>query len=402
MKKVLLFTLLLFTGLVASQALPTIFGDAYGTVKHVADFIMFSALSYIMILVGTEFEIEKTKLRSYGTDYLVAMATAAMPWIFVTLYFLAILPSGSFGNWSAWRETLLLGRFAAPTSAGILFAMLAAAGLKHTWLFGKARILAIFDDLDTILLMIPLQIIMIGFHFELMSVLVIIFSLLALAWFKMNSIRLPFTWQAMIFYSVAITGVCEVASKFFSTPDVPIHIEVLLPAFVLGVVMKCSHHDHTPAMNRTSDIISYVFMFLVGLSTPLFLGVDFEKVAAAATTVTGSQPMMSWGMIAFHVLMVTILSNIGKMFPIFFYRDRPLTERLALSIGMFARGEVGAGIIMVAIGYALGGPLMIIALLSLALNLMLTGGFIIIVKQLLAKVYTGEKAQEINDPDTIV
>ena len=37
-----------------------------------------------------------------------------------------------------------------------------------------------------------------------------------------------------------------------------------------------------------------------------------------------------------------------------FYRDRKLSERLALSIGMFTRGEVGAGIIFIALGYNLG------------------------------------------------
>ena len=42
--------------------------------------------------------------------------------------------------------------------AGILFSMLEAAGMKETWLFQKARVLAIFDDLDTILLMVPLKV----------------------------------------------------------------------------------------------------------------------------------------------------------------------------------------------------------------------------------------------------
>ena len=47
-------------------------------------------------------------------------------------------------------------------------------------------------------------------------------------------------------------------------------------------------------------------------------------------------------MIMFHVVIVSLLSNIGKLCPMFFYRDRKLSERLALSIGMFTRGEVGA------------------------------------------------------------
>jgi hypothetical protein len=54
-------------------------------------------------------------------------------------------------------ESPLIGRFAARTSAGILFTMLAAAGLAATWTYKKARVLAIFDDLDTVLLMIPLR-----------------------------------------------------------------------------------------------------------------------------------------------------------------------------------------------------------------------------------------------------
>lgn len=52
--------------------------------------------------------------------------------------------------------------------------------------------------------------------------------------------------------------------------------------------------------------------------------------------------MMSWGTIAVHVLIVSLLSNLGKLFPVFFYRDRKLSERRLLSIGMFTRGEVGA------------------------------------------------------------
>ena len=83
-----------------------------------------------------------------------------------------------------------------------------------------------------------------------------------------------------------------------------------------------------------------------------------------------------------HVVIVSLISNIGKMVPLFFYRDRKLTERLAVSIGMFTRGEVGAGVIFIAIGYNLGGNALIIAALSLVLNLILTGGFVLIVQRL--------------------
>lgn len=89
---------------------------------------------------------------------------------------------------------------------------------------------------------------------------------------------------------------------------------------------------------------------------------------------------MSWGVIAFHVVIVSLLSNLGKLFPMFFYRDRKLSERLALSIGMFTRGEVGAGVIFIALGYSLGGPALVISVLTLVLNLVLTGIFVVWVK----------------------
>jgi hypothetical protein len=49
---------------------------------------------------------------------------------------------------------------------------------------------------------------------------------------------------------------------------------------------------------------------------------------------------------------------------------------------MFTRGEVGAGIIVIAIGYGIQGPLLTISVLSIVLNLILTGIFIIRVKKL--------------------
>jgi len=132
-------------------------------------------LAYIMMEVGLEFTLDKQRLKSYGWDYVVAMTAAAFPWIFCALYFILVLQTD-------WKEALLIGRFAAPTSAGVLFAMLAAAGLGTTWLFRKAQVLAIFDDLDTVLLMIPLQFLFVGPQPELLTVLVLILVFLALAY----------------------------------------------------------------------------------------------------------------------------------------------------------------------------------------------------------------------------
>jgi hypothetical protein len=164
--------------------------------------------------------------------------------------------------------------------------------------------------------------------------------------------------------------------------DSAIHIEILLPAFILGMIMK-TKESHSKSDEVASSVISYMFMLLVGMSAPLFVGVDFG--ATAGNCMIGQVGDMGWGEIALHVLVCTALSNIGKLLPVFFYRDRSLTERLALSIGMFTRGEVGAGIVFIALGYGLGGPLLAISLLTILTNLILTGFFVVLVKHLTLK-----------------
>ena len=161
MRKVYTFSFLLIIGLVLSQILPNLLGGNYPTFKEVTDALLYISLAFIMINVGREFELNKKQWRSYTVDYGVAMGAAAFPWIFVALYYLfAVAPPEMriWENGDAWKETFLLSRYAAPTSAGILFTMLAAAGLRYTWVYKKVQVLAIFDDLDTIILMIPIQI----------------------------------------------------------------------------------------------------------------------------------------------------------------------------------------------------------------------------------------------------
>lgn len=393
MRKVILFSVFLLVGLFLSQILPGVVGEQYFILQKIFNITMFTSLAYIMINVGREFEIDKTRLGDYTKDYFIAMATAAFPWIFVAVYYMFLLPSEYMGVPQAWNENLLLSRFAAPTSAGILFTMLAAAGLKNKWIYKKTQVLAIFDDLDTILLMIPLQMLMIGFKWQLFVIIFIIFALLIFGWKRLNSVKLSQNWSSILLYSILIVAVIEVVyfiSKKLLGGDGAIHIEVLLPAFVLGMVMKTKHYE-TSATKNASGSISFLFMFLVGISTPLFI--NGLEIPEFTDKITAQQPMMSWNMLIFHVIMVTLISNIGKMFPIFFYRDRNILERLALSIGMFARGEVGAGIIIIAMGYNLGGPALIISILSLVLNLLLTGVFIITVKKLTQKVYAKENGE---------
>jgi hypothetical protein len=73
------------------------------------------------------------------------------------------------------------------------------------------------------------------------------------------------------------------------------------------------------------------------------------------------------------------------MFPALCYRkEATLRERLALSVAMFPRGEVGAGVLVISLGYGIGGVSLTVAMLSLALNLVCTGAFIVVVKKLIA------------------
>jgi len=352
-----------------------------------------------MINVGREFEVDKTRWRSYTQDYFIAMATAAFPWIFVALYYMfVLLPDIYWSSGEAWKENLLLSRFAAPTSAGILFTMLAAAGLKASWVYKKVQVLAIFDDLDTILLMIPLQIMMVGLRWQLGVIILVVTLLLITGWKKMGAVDMRQDWKAILLYAVLTFGITQViylGSKYWYGEEASIHIEVLLPAFVLGMIMKHKHIDSKTEYN-VSTAISFLFMFLVGVSMPVFFGVDFTAQAASATTITAAQPFMSWPVIAFHVVVVSFLSNIGKLFPLLFYKERMKRERLALSIGMFTRGEVGAGIIFIALGYNLGGPALMISVLTIVFNLILTGFFVVWVEKLTKSAYQAElKKQEL-------
>jgi hypothetical protein len=56
---------------------------------------------------------------------------------------------------------------------------------------------------------------------------------------------------------------------------------------------------------------------------------------------------------------------------------------LAVSIGMWPRGEVGAGVLVLSLSYGVGGAAVTVAIASLALNLLLTGVFIVAVKRLI-------------------
>ena len=383
MKKVLSFSAMLMLGLLLSQLLPEALGANYEHTRECIEILLGVCLAFIMINVGREFEVDKSNIKVYVKDYLVAMLAAALPWILIATYYIFIsMPSDWHASGTVWKETLLLSRFAAPTSAGILFAMLAAIGLQKSWIYKKIQVLAIFDDLDTILLMIPLQIAMIGMQWQMGVILGTVVLLLWIGWKKMSSYSFRTDWKSLLSYSALTYGatyLIYILTKHFFGEAGSVHIEVLLPAFVLGMVMKHSHST-SKADDRAASYISLLFMLLVGMSMPL-INMDATAPTESASMIA-SLAMPSWGTIAVHVIVVSILSNVGKLAPMFFYRDRSIKERLALSVGMFTRGEVGAGVIFIALGYNIGGPILLISVLTLVLNLILTGGFVVFVKRL--------------------
>jgi len=371
MIKILLYSFLLLLGLVGSQ-----FRAGFGE-EWIKLGVMFS-LSFILIYVGYEFEIDKSNPKKHGWDYIVAFTAAAFPWMFCAAYFIWMLDMNS------WNDAVLLTHFSSPTSAGVLFSMLTTAGLASTWVFRKIRLLAIFDDLNIILLMIPLKIMKVGLKSEILLVLLLIVFLLCLGWRYLHLLRLPIRWPWVIFYALIITGLCETLdlSSKVTHDTVSAYIEVLFFSFVLGCILA-----RPPGENPDTDdkpighlagpedsitqlllvIVVSIFMILVGLSMPPIL-----------------MDGIIWSVLAGHVILVTLLSNIGKMFPLLCYRkEASFNERLALCIGMFPRGEIGAGILIISIGYGVTGMPVIVAVFSLALNILLTGFFVIAVKKLI-------------------
>lgn len=372
MERVLIYSVLLIAGMGLSQLPST---QASSQLLSALTMIF---LAYIMIEVGMEFDIDKSRLHQYAVDYLVAMGAAAIPWLFAAGYFWWFFGLGV-------NEALLVGRFASPTSAGILFTLLAAAGLSATWVYRKARLLAIFDDLDTVLLMIPLKMLLLGFVPKLLVLAVVILGLLAAAYFCIHWLHVPTNNAWVAVYAIAVW-----TAAYLFDYITELHLEVLLPAFALGCIIKSDHlhgsvefspkgpppRQPEPRWERILDrSIKGGFMLLAGMSLP-------------PVRFTG----MGLGAIAMHVLLITVLSNAGKCAPLAAYRkEATLRQRLGLSLAMFPRGEVGIGVLLVSLdlfrqkGAHTQGIQESIALagLSLALNLALTGLFILGVIRLL-------------------
>jgi Kef-type K+ transport system membrane component KefB len=370
MQRVVAYSFLLIAGMGLSQ-LPSL--EPLRSMVSAATMIF---LAYIMIQVGLEFDIDKSQLHKYGIDYLIAMAAAAVPWLCAAVYFWWCFDLGM-------SESLLVGRFASPTSAGILFAMLAAAGLASTWVYKKARVLAIFDDLDTVLLMIPLKMALIGFEPKLLVLIIVIVALLAASYFYMHWLRISTSNGWVAVYAFAVWAGCYGFDYVTES-----HLEVLLPAFALGCLIKSDHLHGSAEFAVEQPLLTdtrWAEMLDLGIKS------GFMLLAGMAL------PPIQFGTLGWtifpHVILLTVLTNIGKCVPLAAYgHESTFRERLALSLGMFPRGEVGIGVLLVSLdifrqqnslqlpavqaAMAIGG-------LSLALNLLLTGVFILGVIRLL-------------------
>ena len=114
--------------------------------------------------------------------------------------------------------------------------MLAAAGLAATWTYKKARVLAIFDDLDTVLLMIPLKMMLLGFTLKLLGLGVVVVGLLVAAYYMVHWLRVPTNNFWITAYAALVWVLCL---AFDYVTD--LHLEVLLPAFALGCLIKSDH-----------------------------------------------------------------------------------------------------------------------------------------------------------------
>lgn len=490
--KVFLFSFMLIVGLAVSQLAGAYMHEhAYEVWNTVVKCGTAFCLSFIMINVGYEFTLDKSNLGQYGKDLYVSCMAAFSPWLLVAAWFCLINSQVAEHAQVSAGEMLLMAVFSAPTSAGLLFSMLEAAGLRQTWVFHKARVLAIFDDLAAILMLVILEGVAKGFQWQLAVSLGVEFVLIVFAAVKLHQVKLPHSWQVTLVYAVVITFICkfiEFATEHWTPETVEaIEFEVLLPAFALGALIDTPHAEQElnvqkfeAACNRSamasgtgasaqrapeepltaglmpshastaSSLTRYglprlsaasaasrdpgaagnqvvvndneeghgetngrkrgnlptihtggtvkpswvdagawnvdwedmvqttvvaTFMVFVGLSIPALFG------ANADDDQTGG---MSGIMIALHCLAVTIWMIFGKMFPVLCYRNEAtLRQRFALSCGMCPRGEVGASVVVLALNAGLAGPVVIVAIVCLAVNLLMCGVFVSATKQLL-------------------
>jgi hypothetical protein len=159
-------------------------------------------------------------------------------------------------------------------------------------------------------LTIPLQMLIVGLAWQLRAVVVLMGALLWVAWYYLHRRPLPVTWPWVLTYAAGIAGLSELLYWLSHQLDatIPVHVEVLLPAFVLGCILarppgSGPHRDdavegsqigpESPGEQRVATLIAAVFMGPVGLSLPPLAA---ETTATAAQgAVSAAQPPLPWG-----------------------------------------------------------------------------------------------------------
>jgi hypothetical protein len=97
---------------------------------------------------------------------------------------------------------------------------------------------------------------------------------------------------------------------------------VLLPAFVIGCIMAYAH-------GRGG---AHATLHVAGPPAAEMAAAEIGRTQDIGR-VTASQPPMPWLQVSAHVLVLTILINLGKMFPAFCYRrEAHWRERLAVAL----------------------------------------------------------------------
>merc|ERR1712137_936299 len=399
--KILVYSFLMCLGLAISQYIPQAEDDEFGFYVRLPAGI---ALSYIIVHVGLDFEIVKWRLPTYALDFFVATSAALVPLLVIFGYLKYVCGSHSLPpHWYVkdalgTSQGLLLSVFSAPTSAGMLISMMEAADLKHTWVFKKASMLAILDDIDSLVFIAFMRILAIpGESVDLahFGPVITTVGLLMLAWFNIHKYVIPHSWPWVMAYAIII-GTClwcvEGLTRSYPHNHWIFVVAVLIPSFTLGCLtydpkMETSQSykhieielsekfieqqeyidSHAPCMET---FMGCAFMFFVGLSMPGLGALGHIHVSA----------------VVFHVAMINILMLLGKLLICFFYSDETdRTQRLALGLAMCPRGDIGASVIIITI-QTLKGQINVaylgIVVLSVITNLVLSCFLIVYVKKL--------------------
>lgn len=387
--KILIFAALMCIGLFIAQAA--------GTTPAVNERLSFMArlpcniaLSYIVIKVGLEFDVDRSNLSAYTKDYLVATLAAVCPTLLVFCYMLMMVGNPEvaflgFGNQPTitTMQALLLSIFAGPTSAGMLLTLLGAANLKGTWIYMKASTLAIFDDLDSLVFIAVMKAVaMPGDGFR-GAPLLLTLVLLAIAWVCTHQLDIPHSWPRLLLYA-SVIGVSlwllEGVHRAYPDSKWLFDMAVLMPSFTLGCVIRHDPEESNAQQCQEETNDSLVSQYLSREQMDFVMGCTFMVcVGLSMPTFTGLQEMGT-GTVIFHVVVINVLMLLGKfVIPFFYGSEADLRQRWGLAIAMCPRGEIGAAVIFITIqtaGDLIDSVFIAIATLSVIVNLVLSTGLI--------------------------